>query len=235
MIEFNKAKLAENVQKIRDNVRKIAENCGRNVDTIKIVPATKYVDDNVCNALIELGFKELGENRIQVLEGKAEQMPDFKGWHFFGHLQKNKVRKALKYCKTIETVDSVALVERIAFIADDENIDKVEIFIEVKTSGEENKTGADVADVPAIINAIKQNPRLGLTGFMTMAALEDPEESRKYFKELREFRDKTQSELGIQIPHLSMGMSGDYEYAIEEGATIIRIGSLIYEGIFADN
>ena len=235
MKAFNLEKLTENVTKIRANVREIAENSGRNPDEITIVPATKYVDINVAEGLISLGFTELGENRIQELERKAEALPNFKGWHFFGHLQKNKVRKALIHCKTIETVDSVALVDRIAFIADDENIENVEIFIEVKTSEEESKTGAEMSEVPTIIQAIQKNPRLTLTGFMTMAALGNPEFSQKYFRELREFRDKTEKELGISIPNLSMGMSQDYEFAIQEGATIIRIGSLIYEGIYTDN
>ena len=182
--------------------------------------------------MISLGFTELGENRIQELERKAEVLLDFKGWHFFGHLQKNKVRKALKHCKIIETVDSSALAERIAFIAKDEGIENVGLFIEVKTSEENSKTGADANEVAAIINVIQKNPVLGLKGLMTMAALGDAEHSKKYFKELYEYRNVLQNEFSIEIPELSMGMSQDFEYAIREGATILRLGSVIYENIF---
>ncbi|MCD4658359.1 MAG: YggS family pyridoxal phosphate enzyme [Planctomycetes bacterium] len=263
MKTFNYEKLSANIENLKKRIQIIAQESGRNYTDVRIVPATKYVDINVCEAMIELGFKELGENRIQELERKAKVLSDFTGWHFFGHLQKNKVRKALKHCKIIETVDSAALAERIAFIAQDEGIEKVELFIEVKTSEEDSKTGADVSEVGAIIEVIQKNPVLELCGLMTMAAqaslilptasttglkvkcpidsvekksrklaLGNPEYSRKYFRELREYRDKLQNNFSIEIPELSMGMSQDFEYAIQEGATILRLGSVIYEGIF---
>ncbi|MCK5345075.1 MAG: alanine racemase, partial [Candidatus Heimdallarchaeota archaeon] len=194
MKTFNFEKLSENISNLMERIKIVAENSGRRFDDIRIVPATKYVDINVCEAMISLGFTELGENRIQELERKAEVLPDFKGWHFFGHLQKNKVRKALKHCKIIETVDSSALAERIAFIAKDEGIENVGLFIEVKTSEENSKTGADANEVAAIINVIQKNPVLGLKGLMTMAALGDAEHSKKYFKELYEYRNVLQNE-----------------------------------------
>ena len=232
MKTFNFEKLSENIDKLQKLIKNVAEDSGRNFNDIRIVPATKYVDINVCEALIALGFTELGENRIQELERKAEVLKDFNGWHFFGHLQKNKVRKALKHCKIIETVDSSTLAERIAFIADDESIENVWIFIEVKTSEEDSKTGADTSEVKAIIDVIQKNPSLKLLGLMTMAAFGKPEKSQKYFKELSEYRNKLQNDFSIKIPELSMGMSQDFEYAIREGATILRLGSVIYENIF---
>ena len=233
MKPFNLEKLSENINNLRERIKIVAEESGRNLEDIRIVPATKYVDINVCEALISLGFMELGENRIQELERKAEALPDFKGWHFFGHLQKNKVRKALKHCKIIETVDSAALAKRIAFIAIDEGIENVGLFIEVKTSEENSKTGADASEVAEIINVIQKNPVLKLSGLMTMAALGEPEHSQKYFRELFEYRNVLQNDFSLEIPELSMGMSQDFEYAIREGATILRIGSIMFENIFS--
>ena len=229
---FDKDILKENIEKARARIAEFTRESGREMDSVRIVPATKYVDVEVCKALVELGINELGENRIQELEKKVEIMPAFNGWHFFGHLQRNKARKGLKLCKVIETVDNLRLINKLAQIAEEEGFQDVEFYLEVKTSEEPSKTGAEISEIPGLIEESLKYPRLMLTGLMTMAPYAAGEKAQKYFGTLRELRDEMQEKFSIELPELSMGMSEDFEYAIKEGATIIRLGSILYDDIF---
>ncbi len=229
--EFDKERLQQNLEKVKQRIAEVAKNSGREQSSIRIVPATKYVAADVCKALVEFGITELGENRIQELEQKVKVMPAFQGWHFFGHLQRNKARKGVKLCKVIQTVDNPRLINKLAIIAEEEGFQDIEFYLEAKTSDEPSKTGAEMNEIPGLIEEAMKYPRLKLTGFMTMAPYGVGEKAQKYFGILRELRDEMQEKFGIDLPELSMGMSEDFEYAVKEGATIIRLGSILYEGI----
>ena len=150
-------------------------------------------------------------------------------WHLIGHLQSNKVRPALELFDFIHSVDSIKLADRINLIADDIGA-QPHILLEVNVSGEKSKSGMKPEDVEPTIRHIQENcPRVTLEGLMTMAPFaEDPEEARPYFRRLRELRDGLQEKLGVGLPKLSMGMSGDYEVAVEEGATWVRLGTVLF-------
>jgi len=174
------------------------------------------------------GQMDFGENRPQELKGKAELIDENICWHFIGNLQKNKVKYVVKWAEFIHSVNSLSLAEEINIRA--EKLDKVQtVFVEVNTSKEDSKHGvADESESEFLVYSITEMKNLNLVGLMTMAPYTDDENKiRKSFKFLRMLKDKF-GENGIDLKHLSMGMSSDYEIAIEEGATMLRIGSAIF-------
>src|ERR1051325_6584454 len=165
----------------------------------------------------EAGLRDFGENYVQEFEAKAPQVSDLVGarFHLIGHLQSNKSRKAAELFSVIQTVDSAKLARRL-----DEAGRTLDIMLEVKIAAEEAKSGADPAELPALVGAVRATQHLNLIGLMTMPPWsDDAEPSRPYFRRLRELA------VQFQLPHLSMGMSHDFEVAIEEGATFIRVGT----------
>lgn len=174
----------------------------------------------------------LGENRVQEAEGKRAGWPagNKTPWHLIGHLQRNKARKALSVFSAIESVDSLDLARALDRILAETKADPYVIYLEVNMSGEASKDGMQPGDAEQILDQIRQScPRLLVDGLMTIGPnVDDPAAIRKSFANLRELREKLRSSSGLALPELSMGMSGDFETAIEEGSTIVRVGTAIF-------
>lgn len=170
------------------------------------------------------GLREFGENYVQEFAGKQRQLQDLEGsrFHLIGHLQSNKVRQACELFQVIQTADSARLLKRLDAAAAEQSV-APEVLLEVKLSGEESKTGAEPDQLPELLEAAAASPALRVTGLMTMPPWsEDAEESRPYFKRLAELARR------FGLSQLSMGMSNDFEVAIEEGATLIRVGTALF-------
>ena len=211
---------------------KIAAACakaGRDPSEVEIVAVTKTHGAEVVREAWENGLTIVGENKVQEAAWKKPASVSGPSWHLIGHLQSNKVRHALELFDVIHSVDSAKLADRINFIADEIGASP-RILLEVNVSGEKSKSGMKPEDVePTVRHIVASCPRVTLEGLMTMAPFsEDPEEARPYFRRLRELRDGLEKRLGVGLPRLSMGMSGDYEVAVEEGATWIRLGTVLF-------
>jgi len=227
------SRLRENLAAVRDRATAAAARTGRSTPP-RIIGVTKYVEPAVARLLVQAGLSELGESRPQELWRKAESLGDFPvRWHLIGHLQRNKVRRTLPLAHCIHSADSLRLLEEIDREAAALN-KIVNVLLEVNVSGDAAKTGLPPDEVEPLLPAIAQLPRLTVQGLMTMASLEgSPDQTRREFSALRELRDRlaTNCPPSTQLHELSMGMSGDYEIAIEEGATMVRIGSALFEGL----
>ena len=177
----------------------------------------------------DAGLRIVGENKVQEAAWKKPASVTGPMWHLIGHLQSNKVRKALELFDFFHSVDTVALADRMNQIAEDMGA-LPHILLEVNVSGEKSKSGMKPEDVePTVRHIMEACPRLTVEGLMTMAPFsENPEDARPYFRRLRELRDAVEKSLGVGLPRLSMGMSGDYEVAVEEGATWVRLGTVLF-------
>ncbi len=235
--------LIENASAIFKKMSHAAMRAGRSPDEVKLIAATKTVGIETIKEAIDAGLRIFGENRVQEAQKKISDLksqitppapPLNKGgtiggveWHLIGHLQKNKAKYAVQLFDLIHTVDSVELAEELNKQA--EKIGKIQsILVQVKLSEEETKHGISEDELILLLEEIKKLKNLKLEGLMTMPPFFDnPEEARPYFRRLRKIRDNAK-EKGFMFPELSMGMSGDFEVAIEEGATMVRIGTAIF-------
>ncbi len=211
---------------------KIAAACaraGRDPADVEIVAVTKTHGAEVVAEAWANGLSIVGENKVQEAAWKKPASVSGPAWHLIGHLQGNKVRPALELFDFIHSVDSLKLADRIQTIADDMGATP-HVLLEVNVSGEKSKSGLKPEEVEGVVRHILSNcPRLTLEGLMTMAPFsENPEDARPYFRALRELRDRLEKTLDIGLPRLSMGMSGDYEVAVEEGATFLRLGTVLF-------
>ena len=207
-------------------VRRKLDEMGRS--DVLLLPVSKTVEAPAIRELYDAGVRDFGENRIEVLNPKAEALPKDIRWHFIGRLQSNKVRKILKVAQVIHSVDSVELVERISRIAGEEGVCP-KIFLEISVSGEEQKGGFPVAKAAELASVAAKAPNITLAGLMTMAPLDADEETcRKVFDGLRACRDELEKALSVTLPELSMGMSSDWPAAVACGSTLIRVGSAIF-------
>jgi pyridoxal phosphate enzyme (YggS family) len=221
--------LRSNLDAVRGQIRAAADRAGRNPADITLVAVTKYAPDEAIQALASLGVLDLGEARPQQLEARQQLAPQA-CWHLIGHLQRNKVRPVVSAASLIHSVDSLKLLERIGQIAGELGR-HAEVLLEVNVSGESAKDGFDPGSLRSKWSQCLAVPNVVIRGLMTMAPLDsDPESARPVFRALRELRDELRTP-SVPLPDLSMGMSGDFEVAIEEGATLIRIGSALFEGI----
>ncbi|MFZ2492773.1 MAG: YggS family pyridoxal phosphate-dependent enzyme, partial [Thermoanaerobaculia bacterium] len=182
---------------------------------------TKTFPASDVSAVIAAGAIAVGENKVQEARDKQPSVSGSARWHLIGHLQSNKAKDAVRCFDVIQTVDSLALAERIARMAAAEG-KRQEVMLEVNIGREPQKSGADPADVAVLAREVLRIPELRLTGLMTIPPFGEPEASRPYFRSLRTLRD------GVGVPELSIGMTDDFEVAIEEGATIIRVGRAIF-------
>ncbi|TET34521.1 MAG: YggS family pyridoxal phosphate-dependent enzyme [Planctomycetota bacterium] len=224
-------RLRQNIDEIRGRLADAAARARRDAAGITVVIVTKTVGVDVVRALIELGEKDFGENRIQSALPKIAEVGPGPTWHMIGHLQRNKVRKALADFAVLHAVDSVKLAAAVDRIAG-ETGRVVPVFLEVNVSGEGTKQGFEASAIMEEFENRLQLRHLDLRGLMTMAPYsDDPEDSRPYFSKLRDLRDRIRTETGLAMPDLSMGMSGDYEVAVEEGATCLRIGTAFFEDV----
>jgi pyridoxal phosphate enzyme (YggS family) len=231
-MEITKEQLKENLERVRENIEKACLRAGRGSNCVKLLGATKTKPAQVLRWAYELGLKVFGENRVQEFLKKWEELQDLPDieWHFIGRLQSNKVKYIIDKVRLIHSVDRPSLVDELQKRATKKGIDKVDILIEVNVGGEETKGGVEPSNLlPLAEYILEKASNLRILGLMTIPPYrEDPQEVRPYFRELRNLRDKLQRELGLNLPELSMGMSHDYEVAIEEGATIVRVGSAIF-------
>jgi len=226
---------SELLEKIKNIYRKISSaaiRSGRNPFDVKLIAVTKTVDAARIREAIGLGMRIFGENRVREAKEKisdlSHSVPDCNlEWHMIGHLQKNKAKTAIRLFEVIHSLDSAGLAEELNSHAQKEG--KIQrVLIEVKLSAEETKYGVSREDLMNLIKIVSGMKNLKLEGLMTLPPLfDEPETARPFFRELRELRDKAES-LGYKLPELSMGMTNDFESAILEGATMVRIGTGIF-------
>ena len=219
----------EILDEVRGRVEAACRRAGRDPADVEIVAVTKTHGEDVVREAWEAGLRIVGENKVQEAAWKKPASVAGPMWHLIGHLQSNKVRAALELFDFIHSVDSAKLADRINFVADEIGASP-HVLVEVNVSGEKSKSGVAPDGVRPLLERILANcPRITVEGFMTMAPFsENPEDARPYFRRLRELRDACEKDLGIGLPRLSMGMSGDYEVAVEEGATWIRLGTVLF-------
>ena len=238
-------KIKERIEKVRANINAACARAGRDPAEVRLVVVTKSASFEAIEQVIRLGFNEFGENRAQQLKKIYVQAEEFLransaepgfvrkiNWHMIGHLQRNKVRQVLPLVTTVHSIDTLRLAEEI-------NADAVkmgivpDVLLQVNTSQEPQKFGVSVGAAPHLAEQIESLPNLRLAGIMTMGPLtHNKDEIRECFVRARELFDEIRGEkiVGKQFAELSMGMSSDYEIAVEEGATILRIGSAIFSG-----
>ena len=213
----------ENVAALRSRIAAACSRAGRPADSVTLVAVSKTFPATAVDEAIEAGITDVGENRVQEAREKRPlvRAASATRWHLIGHLQSNKAKDAVRLFDVIQTVDSVELAGKIARAADGEG-KRQEILLQVNVGGETQKNGASKEAIPDLATAVREMPSLHLRGLMAIPPLGTPEQSRPYFRDLRALRD----ELGLE--HLSMGMSEDFEVAIEEGATLVRVGRAIF-------
>jgi PLP dependent protein len=212
--------LAERLILVRQRIERAAERAGRDPAGVLLLAVTKVFPASVIHDAYALGLREFGENYVQEFETKAPEVRGLEGarFHLIGHLQSNKSGKAAELFRVIQTVDSAKLARRL-----NETGHRLDVMIEVKLSEEQAKSGARPEELPELIQAIGACPNLRLLGLMTMPPWsEDQELSRPYFRRLRELAEQH------GLPQLSMGMSNDFEAAVEEGATCVRVGTALF-------
>ena len=225
--------LKANLDDVRWRMAAACGRAGRTPEDALLVAVTKTVGPEAVQALARLGVTDIGENRVQDALRKHEALGGPLGlhWHMIGHLQTNKVRHALPVFERIHSVDSLHLAAEISRRAEPAKR-TVPILIEVKTSGEESKFGVAPTEVALLLDGIRTLQGVRAEGLMTMAPIvDDAEEARPFFAALRELRDRLRAASGLALPHLSMGMTQDFEVAIEEGATLVRVGSALFRGL----
>ena len=229
--------IKQNVVKIREKIASVCSRIRRDTAEITVVAVAKNRSSAQVKEAIETGIFDIGENRVQEAVVKVGDLrPATEGmqlrWHMVGHLQTNKVKEAVKIFACIQSVDSLRLALEIDKQA--ARAGKIQgVMLEVKTSPEATKFGLEPKNLPANIRELARLQNLKILGLMTIAPLlDDPRESRPYFRQLRELKDEVnrQSALGYEISALSMGMTDDFEVAIEEGSTMVRLGRAIFEG-----
>jgi len=220
--------MAERIEHIREQMAGACERAGRNVDSVCLIAVSKTCSpDQVCEAAA-CGLTVFGESRIYEAEAKIPASPSHLRWELIGHLQRNKVRRAVGLFHRIQAVDSLELLEKINGCAQECGT-TMPVCLEVNVSGERSKYGFSPDGMPAVLEASSALLNVDVVGLMTIPPFTaDPEESRPYFCRLRELRDGWATASGFALTELSMGMSGDFEIAIEEGATCIRVGSALF-------
>src|SRR6266702_4152702 len=220
--------VSENLERVREQIARAAAKVGRAASGIELVAISKTHDAAKVREAIEAGQKLFGESRVQEARAKIPELPSNLRWHFVGHLQKNKIRLALPLFELIHSVDSLALAEDINRIAEEEGLHP-RVLLEVNVAGEGSKFGFEPATLRAEMESLLALPRLSILGLMTIPPIADEAEaSRKYFVQLRELRDQLQTEFHVDLAQLSMGMTQDFLIAVEEGATLVRVGTAIF-------
>ncbi|WP_040889261.1 YggS family pyridoxal phosphate-dependent enzyme [Zavarzinella formosa] len=225
-----KKTLADRLTTVEARLLAACQRASRPRESVTLIAVTKTVSPRVAGLLPGLGVFDLGESRPQELRRKAAAIPDQIRWHMIGHLQRNKVEEVLPLAQLTHSVDSPRLLETVAAAGKKLNV-RPRILLQVNASREDQKHGFTFEELPMLRDAILAFPG-EVAGLMGMAAYaDDPEAARPAFRELRELRDQLQLSWGRELPELSMGMSGDFEVAVEEGSTMVRIGSTLFEGL----
>jgi pyridoxal phosphate enzyme (YggS family) len=220
--------LAENIDSIQQRIRAACERVGRRLDSVTLLAVTKGQPPDVVNEAGRLGLTYFGENKIQEAKAKIPLCSGKLRWHFIGHLQTNKCRDAVELFEMVQSVDSLYVAQEISKRADQAG-KTVPILLEVNLAGEASKFGYRPEALEAELNQINSLPRLEIHGLMTVPPwTSNAENVRPVFRQLRELKERAEQVLGAPLPQLSMGMSGDFEVAIEEGATLVRVGTALF-------
>ena len=220
-----KSDLAENLKAINRRIEQAALRAGRTPGDVKLVAVSKTHPAATLREAIAAGATILGENKVQEAEGKIIEIGRAAAeWHLIGHLQSNKARKAVQLFDVIHSVDSLELAQRLERICIEDGRDELSVFVHVDLAGEETKSGIAESDLDELADFLKSCKCLKFNGLMILPPFfDDPEMTRRFFRRLRDIRDRI-----IPSGELSMGMSHDFEVAIEEGATIVRVGTAIF-------
>ena len=216
--------------RVREQIAQAAERSGRSAEDITLIAVSKTFDSATVQQAVDAGARDLGENRVQEAIAKVGAVEGDVRWHLIGHLQSNKARQAIEAFDVIHTIDSSQLAERLDRIAGELGLRRT-VLIQVDLAREPTKSGADERELPAIVGALNSARHLEFCGLMTLPPLFDsPEETRPYFRRLREILEGLNSERlpEQKLTELSMGMTNDFEVAIEEGATMVRVGTAIF-------
>lgn len=220
--------IAENLERVCEQIAQAAAKAGRTIDEIEVVAITKTHPAEKVREAIEAGQTLFGESRVQEARAKIPELPSNARWHFVGHLQKNKIRHALPLFELFHGVDSLALAQEMNRIAADEGMHP-RVLLEVNVAGEGSKFGFSTDKLREQMEELLALQRLSILGLMTIPPLADKAEaSRRYFVELRQLRDRLQTEFHVDLPQLSMGMTQDFPIAVEESATLVRVGTAIF-------
>ncbi len=220
--------IAANLAGIQNRVSQAAERAGRDPESVQLLVVSKTWPAEKVAEVVDAGHTCFGENKVQEAETKVPALPGNLSWHLIGHLQRNKVRKALPLFNTIHSIDSLKLARYTSNIATELG-KKPDVYLQVNLAGEESKNGYAIAELERDLDDLLSLPSLNIVGLMCIPpAAESPEDVRPWFARLRELRDSLQQATGRELPGLSMGMSSDFEVAIEEGSTIVRVGSAIF-------
>ncbi len=221
-------KFQQHLTKVKQHIDAAAERSGRQGDSITLVAVSKTYPSEAVQEAREAGQIDFGENRVQELLSKAALLPASLRWHLIGHLQSNKIRKVLPVCEMIHGVDSLSLAQDIDRIAAELELCP-RVLLEVNVSGEASKFGFQPENLLRDLPALLKLSSISVEGFMTVAPhVENPEDVRPVFRSLRLLRDRCEAQGAAPLPLLSMGMTNDFEVAIEEGATHVRIGSALF-------
>ena len=220
--------LSDRLALVYEKIAAAAQRSGRDASAVELVVISKTHPVEKISEAMEAGATLFGESRLQEAMVKIPLLPARAHWHFIGHLQKNKVRKLLPLFELFHSVDSLELAQDMDRIAAELGLFP-RVLLEVNMAGESTKHGFAPNDVEPLLEKLLRLPRLQVEGFMTMAPLtEDPETTRPFFSQMRLLRDRLAVQTGVPLSTLSMGMSSDYEVAVEEGATLVRVGSAIF-------
>lgn len=220
--------IKDNLKRVREHIETACGRVGRNPESVTLVAVTKTHGAGVVNAAIEAGVTDVGENRIQEFLDKKDAVTLPCRWHFIGTLQRNKAGRAIDQFSLIHSVDRLKLAQALSRLGGERNATS-RILLEVNMSGEKSKHGFAPAEVCEAVTKIMGLPNLEIRGLMTIGPFtEEMTRVRRAFQSLFRLREKVSESLGVDMPHLSMGMTGDFQIAIEEGSTIIRVGRVLF-------
>ncbi len=216
--------IADNLSTVRERIANAAARAERSIDEVSLVAVSKTWPADIIAEAVDAGLCIFGENKVQEILEKVPVLPDHLQWHLIGHLQSNKIRKVLPLCAMIHSLDSLKLAQGVDRIAGELSL-KPKVLLQVNVASDDAKFGFPVSEIENNFAELNSLPNLQIEGLMTVPPFDaDPENVRPHFARLRELRDRLDSNL----PHLSMGMSHDFEVAIEEGASLVRVGSSIF-------
>jgi pyridoxal phosphate enzyme (YggS family) len=221
------SQIAQNLEEVRRRIKAAALRAGRDPGQVRLVAVSKTMPLELIREAVAAGQRLFGENYLQEARGKIEELGEAATWHFIGHLQSNKAKAVVNLFELIHGVDRLNLAEALDNAAASKGTLQ-KILLQVNLAGEATKSGASQEAAAELLRQIAQLPHLRVMGLMTMPPFLEPETVRPYFRTLRELRDRLQEIGGNPLPELSMGMSGDFEVAIEEGATLVRVGTAIF-------
>jgi PLP dependent protein len=222
--------ISDRLARVREQIARAAERAGRNAEDVTLIAVSKTFEPATIQEAVDAGVRDLGENRVQEAVGKVSRITGDVRWHLIGHLQSNKARHAAETFEFIHTIDSVELAERLDRIAGE--LHRIpEVLIQVDLAHESTKSGADESELSSIVETLDSAQHLKLRGLMLLPPFFDsPEQTRPYFWKLRELLETLNSKRSAEskLTELSMGMSHDFEVAIEEGATMVRVGTAVF-------